>query len=153
MNSDNKSQLVEVIVAVWSSDEFAPKLLNRRVYVVLQGHCYLLTSTDGQSVTKTEIPTLLSNQEETDTRVVLYSLYDQEMGYENVCIRTPDSDIFFILLHHAHKCQSHLIFDTGTGNKRRLISISKLADAYGPRLCASLLAFHAYTHCDSTSAF
>ena len=52
---------------------------------------------------KTEIPEIFSDQEETDTRVILYCAYAQKQGYETVRIRSPDSDIFFILLHHASK--------------------------------------------------
>ena len=62
---------------VWSSDAFAPKLVQRKVVSVVQGRSYLLESDDGISVKKTEIPELHSNQDETDTRVILYCAYAQ----------------------------------------------------------------------------
>ena len=46
-----------------------------------------------------EILELVSNQEETDARVVLYPSYVVKHGYKSAVVRTPDSDIFFILLH------------------------------------------------------
>ena len=46
-----------------------------------------------------EIEELKSNQEETDTRVVRYLNYAVKLGYKSAVVRTPDSDIFFILLH------------------------------------------------------
>jgi hypothetical protein len=46
-----------------------------------------------------------------------------------------------------------ILFDTGTGNKKRLIDITKLAQQYQQELCTALLGMHAFTHCDTTSAF
>ncbi|KAG1701680.1 hypothetical protein GQR58_004701 [Nymphon striatum] len=59
----------------------------------------LSSENDSREVSKIEIPCLLSNQEETDTRVILYSFYAEEHGFQEVCVRSLDSDIFFILLH------------------------------------------------------
>ena len=42
---------------------------------------------------------------------------------------------------------------TGTGNKRRLLDITKLAKDFTPVYCAALLAMHAFTRGDTTSAF
>ena len=46
-----------------------------------------------------EITELRLNQEETDTRIILYCLYAKEQAYQEVLIRTPDSNVFFILLY------------------------------------------------------
>jgi hypothetical protein len=46
-----------------------------------------------------------------------------------------------------------ILFDTGTGNKKRLIDITKLAQQYQQELCTALLGLHAFTRCDTTSAF
>ena len=48
-----------------------------------------------------EIYELASNQEETATRVVLYLKFAASMGYKSAVVRTPDTDILVILLHHA----------------------------------------------------
>jgi hypothetical protein len=95
-----------------------------------------------------------STQEETDSRVVLYCFYGKQQGYRNIRIRSPDTDIFFILLHYALELQGvTILFDTGTGNKKRLIDITKLAQQYQQELCTALLGLHAFTRCDITSAF
>ena len=85
---------------------------------VVQGHCFLLVSEDGKAVKQTEIENLFSSHEETDARIVLYCVYANENGYKNVRIRSPDSDVFFILLHHAGKLDCNILFDAGTGNKK-----------------------------------
>ena len=63
-------------------------------------------SSDGDTVDVEEIHNLHSTQEETDTRVVLYCLYAREKGYKHVVVRSPDSDIPFILLYYAAKLAS-----------------------------------------------
>ena len=56
----------------------------------------------GDGVRTERLFSLDSNQEETDTRVVLCARYAAENGYKSVQVRSPDSDIYFILLHHSH---------------------------------------------------
>ena len=94
-----------------------------------------------------------SDQEETDTRVVLYINYAQSKGFKSVVVRTPDTDIFFILLHHAHDLQIAIFIDTGTGKHRRTINISELAKQYGREWCTTHLSFYVFTGEDCTSAF
>ena len=101
----------------------------------------------------TDVPELLSSQEETDTRVVLYCNYAADNDYDYVKVRSPDSYIFFILLYYAADFGIRILFDTGTGNKRTLLDITKLAKDFTPVYCAALLAMHAFTRCETTSAF
>ena len=67
MNSENKSQLVDVMNDVWCSHKFAPKPCIEKIINCPHGNCYLLASEDGTTVNKTEITLLFSNQKETDT--------------------------------------------------------------------------------------
>lgn len=46
-----------------------------------------------------------------------------------------------------------MYFDTGVGNKRRLIPVGPIADALGPAVVKALPSFHAFTGADCTSAF
>ena len=110
-----------------------------------------MSSDDSVSVKMTEVPELQSSQEETETRVVLYCNYAADNDYDYVKVRSPDSDIFFILLYYAADLGTRILFDTG--NKRRLLDITKLAKDFTPVYCAALLAMHAFTRCDTTSAF
>ena len=80
MNDHNKTQLSQILSDVWSDNKFASKLLQRKIVVVVEGHAHMLSSDDGNIVKRTEIPSLYSTQEETDTRIILYCLYAQEMG-------------------------------------------------------------------------
>ena len=98
-----------------------------------------------------ELTSLRSNQEETDTRVVMYLHHAQKLGFKSAVVRTPDSDIFFILLIHAHDLTIYL--DTGTGKHRSLINISELAAEFGKEWCSTLLGLYVFTGEDCTSAF
>ena len=153
-NDENKLQLIRLILRVWSDDEVADKYKDRKLILVAEGHAYSFESDDQQQHTLVqELESLYSNQEETDSRVVLYCKYAHEQGYEHVRVRSPDTDIFFILLHHAKTMLCTIYFDTGTGNHKRLINITELVADYTQEYCTALTAVHVFSHCDSTSAF
>ena len=100
-----------------------------------------------------EVYTLYSNQEETDTRVILYLHHAVAMGLKKAVVRTPDTDILFILLHHSHTLNLTIYLDTGTGKHRRLIDISTFAKSLGSLYCTTLLGYYVYSGEDCTSAF
>ena len=97
-----------------------------------------------------EIPTIYSNQEETDTRVVLY--LHHALGYKNAVVRTPDADIFVSLLYHAQAIKLTVYLDTGSGKHRQLINLSDLAVSLGETYCAILLGVEVFNGEDCTSA-
>lgn len=100
-----------------------------------------------------ELHTIYSNQEETDTRVVLYLHHAAALGYKNAVVRTPDTDIFVILLYHAHAIKLTVYLDTGSGKHRQLLNLSELAESLGEDYCATLLGFYVFSGEDCTSAF
>ena len=100
-----------------------------------------------------EIPSIRSNQEETDTPVILYIQYAESLGFPSAVVRTPDSDIFFILLFHAHHFNVIIYLDIGMGKNRRLINMSALSDEMGKDWRTVLLSFYVFTGEDCTSAF
>ena len=117
-NDENKQQFIEVILKVWSSDVVAPKLLNRKIVMTCGEKAFLLTSENGKKTVKSEVESLSSTQEETDSRVILYCFYAKEQGYRYVRVKSPDADIFLICLHYAKLLDGiQILFDTGRGNK------------------------------------
>ena len=153
-NDENKLQLTRLVLRVWSDDEVADKYKNNKVILIAEGHAYSFRSDEQQQHTLVqELASLYSNQEETDSRIVLYCKYAHEQGYEHARVRSPDTDIFFILIYHAKTLPCTTYFDTGTGNNKRLINITELVADYTQEYCTALTAVHAFCHCDSTSAF
>jgi hypothetical protein len=100
-----------------------------------------------------QLPTINSNQEETDTRVVLYLHHAAALGYKSAVVRSPDTDIFMIILHHAHAIKLTVYLDTGSGKHRQLLNLSELAESLGKDYCTTLLGFYVYSGEDCTSAF
>ena len=96
---------------------------------------------------------IYSDQVQTDTRVVLYLHHAATLGYKDAVARTPNTDIFVILLYHAHKIKLTVYLDTGSGKHGQLISISELAESLGEDYCGTLLRFCVFSGEDCTSAF
>ena len=104
-------------------------------------------------VTVDEIPALRSNQEETDSRVVLYLNHAVALGFKSAVVRTPDTDIFFILLHHSHSINLTIFLDTGMGKHRQLVNVTELGESLGRDYCSTLLGYYVFSGEDCTSAF
>ena len=100
-----------------------------------------------------EIHESMSDQEETDTRVVLYLKYAAGLGYKSAVIRTPDTHIFMLLLHHAHSIPLTVFLNTGTGKHRQIISVSEVAESLGNYYCTSMMSLYVFTGEDVTCAF
>ena len=119
-NDYNKTQLIKFLLQQWSSSKYASSLKDRRVYFVCQQNCFLLTSTDGLTVSNRSIESLNSTQEEADTRMLLHLTHaDRENSESAIIVRSPDTDVFLLLLHYCMDIKSIVLFDTGSGDKRR----------------------------------
>ena len=92
-----------------------------------------------------EIFSLFSDQEESDTRFVLYVMYAKTLGFKDAIIRSLNTDVFFILLYHAFEIDIRIILDTGTGKKQMLIDVSAKAKELGSEWFKVLLAIYVFT--------
>ena len=57
---------------------------------------------------------------------MLYLHHAAALSYKNAVVRTPDTDIFVILLYHAHTIKLTVYLDTGSGKQRQLINVSEM---------------------------
>jgi len=155
MDSDNKRSLIDFICCQWQSPAYAGRLNGRNIYAVSKEHCTHLYSENGNSVNASAVDDLQSSQEKADTRIVLHCMYaaNNSSSDEALVVRSPDTDVFVILIHYCSRINRQIFFDTGTGNNRRLIDVNKIASALGSDVTAALPAFHAFTGCDTVSAF
>jgi len=152
-NEDNKRQLCQLLFRVWGSKVAASRLQKCGTAVIVkEGKAYQLKSSNGEVMTN-EIPELSSDQEETDTRIILYLHYAAKLGYKSAVVRTPDSDIFFIMLHHSHSISLTIFLDIGMGKHRQIINVTELAESLEPEYCTTLLGFYVFSGEDCTSAF
>ena len=96
-------------------------------------------------------------QEEADTRIIIHILHALTCGSLNVLVKTSDSDVIIILVHHfpqfsqvSKGCSVMVKF--GIGKSQKLINIRELHDGLGPNRSKALPLFVALTGCDTTSS-
>jgi hypothetical protein len=154
-NAANKKQLIKLILNEWKTDKYAPYLVNRSIYYVIEEDCFCLQSIDGRSVSCLPVNELKSSHEEADTRIVLHVIYaSRHMSAEDkIVVQSPDTDVFIILLAHASRISQHVLFDTGKGTNKRRIDVKGCIQVIGQDTALALPGFHAFTGCDCTSAF
>ena len=114
-----------------------------------------LTSYDASTTQCEEDLDLASSQEEADSRIILHLLKICSHAPEDhtIVIRSPDTDVFILLLKFAQRVKQTVLFDTGIGDKRRLINVHKIIEESGQELCNVLPSLHAFSGCDTVSAF
>lgn len=153
-NGSNKEQLARLLLSEWQSDTYAPKLQNRRIYFAHKEECFCLTSADGKKVQCFQEEELNSTHEEADTRIILHLMHAARSNEDKtILIRSPDTDVFLLLLKFSPDLPSPVYFDTGFANKRRLIDMKAVVQNHGPDISSVMFSLHAFTGCDSTSAF
>ena len=154
-NSDNRIQLIRLLLSEWQSDNYAQYLKCRTVYMVCEEKCIALTSPDGLTTVSSPVQELFSSQEEADAQMILHCQFAcRNASHDTVIkVRSPDTDVFVVLLAYSSSFQLQVLFDTGTGNNRRLLNINQIAVAIGSSVCQALPALHAFTGCDSTNCF
>ena len=98
------------------------------------------------------------NQEEADTRIILHIIPALNCGFSSILVKTSDSDVFVIRIHHLQHfdtistgCNITVIY--GIGKRHSDASnIREPACALGVQRSAALPLFVTLTGCDSTSA-
>ena len=79
---------------MWSTENAVPTLKKcETAIIVVQGNAYQLLESNSK-IDIREIHGLKSNQEETDSRVVLYLNFIDELGFSSAVVKSPDTDSF-----------------------------------------------------------
>ena len=136
----------------WKKRKYAPKLQGKHL-VFVERKCISLKSIDGKNVVTEEVEKLCSSYEEADTRIILHCNDVAANSQDSVVIlvRSPDTDVFILLRFVRHINQT-VLFDTGTGDKRRLVNVQAVAKDLGDEINLAVVALHAFSGCDTTSA-
>ena len=150
-NPQNKKQLIGFINEEWKKEKFRQRL----------NWITLLVTSETCTETCTEIcedgvrprEDLRSTQEEADTRLLLYALYAARNGYRSVVISSEDTDVFILCLVFKSFIPATICVKCGTQARTRYISVTQVLERHGSRMCRCLPGLHAFTGCDSVSAF
>ncbi len=100
-----------------------------------------------------EVEEIRSNQEEADTRLILHALHASKTGSQAVIVTAEDTDVMIICLAFSRNIQCGLYQKCGTKNRTRFIDITKLSNFLGSDISEALIGLHAFTGCDTVSAF
>ena len=140
-----KTVLIEFLVMQWKTQECI-NILGEKEFVTTVGDtCFRITK-EGCS----EVFELKTRQEEADTRMLLHANHVKQKSAIVVC---QDTDVLVNLLAAQHKISTRLFLKHGTKTRTQFIDITKLVSALGNDKCQALVGLHAFTGCDTTSAF
>ena len=64
-----------------------------------------------------------------------------KQDFKSAVIRSPDSDIYFIMLYYAHDINFTVYHDMGFEKHRIIIDVSAVAYSLGKEYCDALLKF------------
>ena len=93
-------------------------------------------------------------QEEADTRMFLHVQHASNHGHTNILIKTVDSDVVVIAVALFFELEvSYLWIEYGTGKNKRYLPVHEIANSLGKSRSKALLFWHAFTGCDTVSAF
>ena len=146
---ESKAKLINFFATDWQENqERRAQLQGKVIFVTSEERCFRISTT-----AVSEVNDLQSMHEEADTRLLLHANHAAESGYKSVILVVEDTDVMILCLAFSGNinCQMHM--RCGTKNRSRLISINKLTSNLGNDICKALLGFHAFSGCDSVSAF
>ena len=94
------------------------------------------------------------SHEEADTRLLLHVAQGIRCDFDKVIIRTVDTDVVILSIANFHNLgPTELWISFGAGKHHRYIPAHQIAVNVGEEKCRALTIFHAFTGCDTVSAF
>jgi hypothetical protein len=141
-SGENKEELMKFLFDAWKKAD--PQLLKGvEVYLAHEESCHRFAQSDDVMVCN-DTEELRCDHEEADTRMIAHARHASQF-YSSIMIKSPDTDVFLIALNACLDIHADIYFETGTGNGRRIISLSKIRHSLGDQWCSSLLGLHAFT--------
>jgi len=146
----NKTSLIKFLADEWRGEKYQEKLAQLRtvVYFTYEERCFRLTG-----VRCLEVPELQCWQEEADGRMLLHAHHAVKEGYEAVVLSSEDTDVFVLSLACSSIIPAPLFQKKRTPTRTHLIDVKQTAESLGSDVCEASVGMHAYTGCDSVSAF
>ena len=130
------------------------QFLEEKHYVSHGGVCMEMKNNEDDVLQIEEPNHLQCRHEEADTLIAFHA---NNISTGNILVRSTDTDVFIILLGLSGRSEGiNIIMDYGSGNHRRYIDVTKLADILEKKqtgITEALIGLHALTGCDFTSCF
>lgn len=147
-NGQNKNSLIAFFNDYWRKPPSREKLASKELYTTCGTKCYKLTADTVQEVIE-----LSSGQEEADTRLLLHAKHAATSHVKAVIISSEDTDVRILCISFAHAITVPIYQRCVSQHQARYVDISKIAGVLGQEVSKALLGLHAFTGCDSVSAF
>ena len=147
---NNKTSLIKFIIKEWNNEEYIKKLdnIHKILYATCEENCFLFSA-----VRCREVPKHNCLQEEADGRLLLHAAHAAEAGFENVVISSNGTDVLVLNIAFCDTIKTNLYQRIGTSTRTQPVYIGEVASSLGSAVCTALLGLHAFTGCDSVSAF
>ena len=135
------------------------KFLAQHVTCLTVDEGKVLYATSAQNVLSSTCQAELSNltpcsQEEADTRLILHAADAVAQSERRVSVRTVDTDVVVLAATFFSQMKPDEMWIAFSTRKNfRFIPIHEIVSSLTPKICSSLLAFHAFTGCDTVSSF
>ena len=135
------------------------KFLAQHVTCLTDNKGKVLYATSALDVLSSTCQAELSNltpcsQEEVDTRLILHAADAVVQGKRRVSVRTVDTDVVVLAATFFSQMKpDEMWIAFSTGKNFRFIPIHEIVSSLTPKICFSLLAFQAFTGCDTVSSF
>ena len=141
-SGDNKEELMKFIFSTWRKAD--PQLLKGvEVFLAHEEICHRFFDSNGEMMCS-EIGELYCDHEEADTRMIVHTMH-ASLAYRTIIIKSPDTDVLLIALNACLGTDADIMFETGVGTGRRIISLTKIRHCLGDQWCCSLIGLHAIT--------
>lgn len=152
-NGSNKTGLLNFLVREWSANPAcAQKIKDHTLFVTHGDNCTKLVASEGTIMASTVLD-LCSNQEEADTRLLLHASHASRNGHQRIALKSSDTDVEVLACYYQAVIPAEITLISGTKSRSRIVSIPRVCEKLGPKICQVLPSLHAMTGCDSVSAF
>ena len=115
----NKTSLITFIVKEWRKEACRQKLEGKLLYANAGDTCYRITMEGSE-----EVPTLKSQQEEADGRLLLHASHAANEGFNSVLICSEDTDVFIMSLAFSNEIGASLFMKSGTRMRTKVVDIT-----------------------------
>ena len=140
----NKEALIQFIFEQWCTST-SMMFSGIVVYVCHGEKCHCLEPGLNDIPTNVdEIQELSCDHEEADTRMLLHASHASQ-SHGSILVKSPDTDVFIIMLNFCPILRCHLFFETGIKDKTRIIDITCVLQQIGEKEGKALIGFHAFT--------
>ena len=146
-SASNKANLIRFLCNAWKVEPFRSRLGDKHLYLGYDEECLKLTKEKVEAADH-----LRCNHEEADTRMLLHAK-DVAFSNEAIIIVSEDTDVLILAAAKAFEIGSNIYQERGNQTRTRFVNVTEIGNILATVILSCLPGLHAFTGCDSVSAF